>query len=270
MPLANFYIYSQQYFQKYITGTHFTREITMIQNHHTWEPNYASVTPINDELHCLEAMRRFHIDDRGWSDIGQNITTFPSGNIGLCRPIDLTPAGIFGANQGAICIENLGNFDEGNDVMTERQKDTIIFLNALLCVKFNLAPVKEQVVYHHWFDKSGQRFSDDKINNNLVGDEQKTCPGTAFFGTNTIASAEVNFYPLIESKMEPLKKVVTPQPLSKKVNTNLVNVRSGPGLSFTVLRTVTGGTLVTVFATQNGWSKISDTAEEWVSSILLT
>jgi Bacterial SH3 domain/N-acetylmuramoyl-L-alanine amidase len=269
MPLAKFYIYSQQYFQKYITDTHFTREITMIQNHHTWEPNYSSITPATGEIYALESMRNFHIKERGWSDIGQNITTFPSGNIGVCRPIDITPAGIFGANQGAICIENLGNFDEGCDVMTERQKDIIVFLNALLCVKFNLTPVKEQVVYHHWFDKSGQRFSDEKINDNLVGDEQKTCPGTAFFGSNTIASAEANFYPLIGSKMTALKKVVAPQPLVKKVNT-LANVRNGPGLTFTVLRTAATGTQVTVFASQNGWSKISDTAEEWISGVLLS
>jgi hypothetical protein len=270
MPLATFHIYSPQDFQKYLLNTQFTRKISMIQNHHTWDPDYASITPENSEMDALEAMRRFHIQVRGWSDIAQNITTFPSGNIGLCRPIDITPAGIFGANHGAICIENLGNFDAGHDVMTQPHKDTITFLNAVLCIKFNLAPVKEQVVYHHWFDRTGQRFDDDKINNNLVGDEQKTCPGTAFFGSNTITSAQANFYPIIENKMSTLKAVAPPPSTPKTVNAGELNVRNGPGMSFSVLRTISGGTKVMVFITQNGWSKISNTAEEWVFSTLLT
>jgi Bacterial SH3 domain/N-acetylmuramoyl-L-alanine amidase len=270
MPLAQFTIYSPQDFQKYVMNTTFSRQITIIQNHHTWEPDYRSLTAANGEMYWLEAMRSFHIHSNGWSDIGQNITTFPSGNIGLCRPIDITPAGIFGANKGAICIENLGNFDAGHDIMTQSHKDTITFLNALLCIKFNLSPVKEQVVYHHWFDKTGNRFSDDKINNNLVGDEQKTCPGTAFFGTNTITSAEINFYPLIKNKIEQLNGSPLLSPALKTVNADVLNVRGGPGTSFPVLRTVTHNTQVRVFTTLNGWSKISNTAEDWVFSALLT
>jgi hypothetical protein len=269
MPLAKFFIYSPQDFQKYVMNTQFSREITMIQNHHTWEPDYSSITQAHDEMYQLEGMRSFHIQERGWSDIGQNITTFPSGNIGLCRPIDVTPAGILGANHGAICIENLGNFDAGHDVMTQQHRETITFLNALFCIKFNLTPVKEQVVYHHWFDRTGKRFSDDKINNNLVGNEQKTCPGTAFFGTNTITSAEINFYPLIENKITLLKAPAPPSAVPKAVNASLLNVRSGAGLSFPVLRKIENGTQVLVFTTQNGWSKISNTADEWVFSALL-
>jgi hypothetical protein len=270
MPLAKFYIYSLQDFYKYVMNAQFTREITMLQNHHTLDPDYASISPENSEMDALEAMRRFHIQVRGWSDIAQNITTFPSGNIGLCRPIDITPAGIFGANHGAICIENLGNFDAGHDAMTGPQKNATTFLNAVLCVKFNLEPINTQVVYHHWFDKTGQRFSDDKINNNLVGDEQKTCPGTAFFGGNTIASAEANFYPLVKEKMDMLKAIAPPRSIQKTVNAGELNVRNGPGTSFAVLRNISRGMQVPVFITQNGWSKISDIAEEWVYSALLS
>jgi Bacterial SH3 domain/N-acetylmuramoyl-L-alanine amidase len=269
MALAQFHIFAPQDFQNYVANTEFSRQIGVIQNHHTWEPNYSSLTPGNGEMNSLEAMRKFHIQERGWSDIGQNITTFPSGNIGLCRPLDITPAGIFGANRGAICIENLGNFDAGHDNMTSAHKETILFVNAVLCVKFELSPVKEQVVYHHWFDRSGKRFSDDKINKNLVGDEQKTCPGTAFFGTNTITSAEANFYPLIANKVNQLKGSSLAAPEAKEVNVDVLNVRSGPGKLFSVLRTITKGTHVMVFAELNDWSKISNTADEWVFSSLI-
>ncbi len=270
MALAKFTIYSPPDFQKYLMSTQFSRKITVIQNHHTWEPNYSSITPTHIEMDNLEAMRRFHIQNNGWSDIAQNLTTFPSGNIGLCRPIDLTPAGIFGANTGAICIENLGNFDAGHDVMTQAHKDTIVFLNALLCVKFNLKPVYEQVVYHHWFDRTGQRFPVDKVNNNLVGGEQKTCPGTAFFGTNTITSAQANFYPLITNDINVIKAAGAPVVITKKVNATTLNVRSGPGTSFPVVSHVANGTTVSVYATQDGWSKISNTINEWVSNTYLT
>jgi hypothetical protein len=270
MSLAQFYIYSPLDFQKYVMNSQFSRAITVIQDHHTWSPGYRDVTPNNGEMYWLEAMRNFHINNNGWSDIGQNITTFPSGNIGLCRPIDITPAGIFGANRGAICIENLGNFDTRGDIMTPSHKATIVFLNALLCIKFNLEPNKEQVVYHHWFDRTGKRFSDDKINSNQVGGEQKTCPGTAFFGTNTITSAEANFYPLIQNKITELKGEVQLSTLSKKVKADVLNVRGGPGLTFPVLHTLTSGTEVTVYTVFNGWSKISSTADEWVFSSLLS
>ncbi len=270
MALAQFHIYTPQEFQQYLVNTVFSRSIKVIQNHHTWEPNYSSLSANQGEMYWLESMRDYHIHNNGWSDIAQNLTTFPSGNIGLCRPINITPAGIFGANSGAICIENLGNFDAGHDQMTLPHKDTIVFLNAVLCMKFNLKPVKEQVVYHHWFDRTGKRFPESVVNNNQVGNQQKTCPGTAFFGTNTITSAEANFFPLIDNKIKQLNGTPVPPITSRTVNANLLNVRSGPGTSFPVLRTITQGTEVSIYTTTNQWSKISNTADEWVFSSYLS
>jgi hypothetical protein len=199
----------------------------------------------------------------------QNITTFPSGNIGLCRPIDTTPAGIFGANTGAICIEHFGDFDKDRDAMTDSHKAAIVALNAILCIKFKLEPVKANVVYHHWFDGTGKRFPEDIVNNNLVGNKQKTCPGTAFFGGNTITNAETFFFPLIKEKINELKGVPPTEAVKKKVNTTTLNVRGGPSTSNSVLRTLTRDTIVNVYLEREGWSKISNTANEWVFSALL-
>lgn len=270
MSSAQFHIYIPGDFKQYLLNTNFSRAIKFIQNHHTFRPDYSSLTPTRGEMFWLESMRNSHINERNWRDIGQNITTFPSGNIALCRPIDQTPAGIFGANIGAICIENFGFFDNGKDAMTDLHKQTIIILNAILCIKFNLQPVKSQVVYHHWFDTTGKRFPEDKVNQNRVGTEQKTCPGTAFFGGNTIISAEQNFYPLIVSKITELKNENPVVQSTKKVNSAVLNVRNGPGKSFKVLRTMVQGTEVSIFLERtDGWSKISNTAEEWVFSSLL-
>jgi len=46
-----------------------------------------------------------------------------------------------------------------------------------------------------------------------------------------------------------------------------VNVRSGPGIKYKVLRTVPGGGKVSVESTSNGWSKLSDGG--WIKSSLL-
>jgi hypothetical protein len=59
-----------------------------LQNHHTWRPGYAQFQGTN-HIGLMESMRTSHITDRGWQDIGQNLTIFPDGQIGLCRAIDV-------------------------------------------------------------------------------------------------------------------------------------------------------------------------------------
>lgn len=270
MALAQFRIFSADDFESYLQTTHFSRLIKVIQNHHTWKPGYTHLTTQRGEMYWLESMRQVHINDRKWSDIGQHITTFPSGNIALCRPIDLVPAGIRGANTGGICIEHFGNFDIGGDEMTLAHGETIIRLNAMLCKRFQLQPNKKTIVYHHWYDQKGVRFSDEKINNHQVLNEQKSCPGTAFFGGNTIRSAEENFFPLIQSAMEQpfVGPVITAT--KKIVKVSALNVRSGPDKNQNILRIIQKDTEVLVYQERNGWSKISNTAEEWVYSSLLS
>jgi hypothetical protein len=222
-------------------------------------------------------MRHDHIHSRGWSDIGQNLTIFPDGRIGLCRAIDITPAGIYGANTGAICIEHLGNFDEGKDAMTQEQKDSIIKANALLCMKFGLKPVTTQVVYHHWYDTTGKRFSEADIDGGKVlrNKLQKTCPGTGFFTEagfatkgNTIASAKAHFYPLIEAEMQALQQApaVVTTAIKKTVHASKLNVRKGRGVQYDIVGKLYDGMQVSVYDEVDGWSRINNGAEEWVSS----
>ena len=144
-------------------------------------------------------MRNSHLQ-RGFSDIAQNITTFPDGTLAICRPLSKMPAGIKGANRGGICIEHIGNFDLGGDQMSEAHKDTIIRLNALLCSKLKLKPDTESLVYHHWWDlKTGKRKNGEGIT--------KTCPGTAFFKGNKMADAIANFIPEVEAHLEEMSAV---------------------------------------------------------------
>ncbi|MBU6325737.1 MAG: SH3 domain-containing protein [Bacteroidetes bacterium] len=269
MTLSKFTIFKPDEFVDYVMRTQFNRPVSVIQNHHTFKPGYQHLTDSRGEMYWLESMRTTHINDRKWSDIGQNITTFKSGNIAVCRPIDSMPAGIYGANTGAICMEHMGDFDSGKDQMSKEHKDSIILANAVLCLKFGIQPEKWKVVYHHWYSPSGAKFTEADINSGATAGLQKSCPGTAFFGGNTINAAEHNFYPLIQQKMQELSGAapMVVQGVPRKVAASTLNVRSGPGKNFSVVRTLKAGMDVLVFDTNDqGWSLISNTAQEWVAT----
>lgn len=177
-------------FAEWLNDQKKTRTIKRIQNHHTWKPDYSHFNGKN-HIRLLEGMKRSHLK-RGFSDIAQNITTFPDGILAICRPLSKTPAGIRGANTGGICIEHVGNFDAEGDTMSEAHKNTIIDLNALLCVKFNLDPDTDSIVYHHWWDlKTAKRTNGEGTT--------KSCPGTHFFGGNKVADAGKHFIPLVKA-----------------------------------------------------------------------
>ena len=82
----------------------------------------------------------------GFSEIAQNLTTFPDGSVAVCRRIDTIPAGVKRANRNGICIENLGNFDAGQDTLTSKQQVPIlsVFGNRL-CFITELASVRSEV-----------------------------------------------------------------------------------------------------------------------------
>jgi hypothetical protein len=281
MPKSLFRIYNFEEFNHYLQVSTFHRRVTFIQNHHTWKPNYTHFNFLQPRhLDWLESMRHDHIQNRHWGDIGQHITIFPDGKIGLCRPIDLTPAGIFGANTGGICLENFGNFDEGGDKMTVEQRAAIIKTNAALCLKFGLQPLPHQVVYHHWYNTRGKRFALTDIDSGKVLRDslQKTCPGTNFFCApgsprgNTVQCATANFYPLIAAEMARQQSAPGPvlQPVARRVTAGTLNVRAGRGTDFRVVRCIPKGMQVQVFDTEGGWCRVSSNAEEWVSAKFLS
>lgn len=196
---GQYLLMTREEFRDWIFNTKFNRKITLIQQHHTWAPSYKNFNGSN-HIKLLKGMENYHVQNMGWKTIAQNITTFPDGTVAVCRPFDMAPEGTIGpkANATGIAIENIGNFDKGRDVMTYAQKDTIVYVTALLSIKFGLTPSIDSITYHHWWDlKTGNRVLDKGPSYNV-----KTCPGTAFFGGNTTSSAETNFYPLVRKKMK--------------------------------------------------------------------
>lgn len=168
-------------FREWLPAQEIGRSINHIQNHCTWRPSYKDFDG-NNHFQILSNIKRYHVDVLGWSDSGHHFLTFEDGMIGVCRPLRRTPAGIQGHNSGGVCIEHLGNFDEGKDQMTNVHRDLIIEMSAILCDHFGLEVTTETMPYHTWFN------------------DQKTCPGTAWFGGNSKSAALLNFYPLIEKK----------------------------------------------------------------------
>lgn len=183
---GKFLLFSREEFSNWLYEQNIKRKIKVIQNHHTYNPSYRSFSGEN-HFRLVESMEKYHMTQRNMSEIAQNITTFHDGTIMLCRTLEKDPGCFLGSvnNAAAICIEHVGNFDIGKDAMTEAHKKTIIFLNALLCKKFDIIASTNTILYHHF-----------------VSD--KSCPGTNFFGGNTKLAARDNFVPLIAEEIESL------------------------------------------------------------------
>lgn len=194
---GKFMVFSFQEFQNFLNGYTVNRKIKLIQNHHTWQPDYKAWRKIPNYFHWLESMEKYQVEQNGFAQIAQNLTTFPDGYIALCRPFDVSPAGIKGANQYGICMEHVGNFDIGGDEMTNDHKDTIVKLNALLCKAFGVPINAQGIVYHHWYDIiTGARTNGSGT--------VKTCPGTNFFGGNKVEDMEAHFLPLVNNALKTL------------------------------------------------------------------
>ncbi|WP_428911484.1 LysM peptidoglycan-binding domain-containing protein [Niallia sp. Krafla_26] len=193
---------TKEEFADWLFNHQFKRNISLIQEHHTFLPSYKHFHG-NNHIKMLKSMEHFHKSKQGWNNIAQNLTTFPDGKVAISRPFDSAPEGSIGskANSVGIAIENVGNFDVGHDVMTKEQHDTIVYITALLCLKFGLTPSVDSITYHHWWHyKTGERVLDNTPEYNV-----KSCPGTGFFGGNSTASAKNYFYPLVLKRMEEIK-----------------------------------------------------------------
>ena len=263
---GKFILFDLDAFSAWLSAQNVTRVIRLVQNHHTFIPSYSDFNGSN-HFDRLRAMEAAHLQ-RGFDEIAQNFTTFPDGTVAACRVLDKAPAGIKGANSNGICIENLGDFDIGKDNMTPAHRACILRVNALLCRRFQLNPNTDSIVFHHWFDlNTGERT-------NGTG-TTKTCPGTGFFGGNTVGSAQANFVPLVSQELANLagssgSSSSSSTPLfSAQVTASALNIRSQPDASSQILGQLSNSSMVQVFEEQNGWGRIDPSASRWVKESFL-
>ena len=187
-------------FDSWLKTQNVTRNIKLIQIHHT--ATRLSTFKNNNHFSLQQSMKSFHLG-RGFSNIAQQFTIFPDGSIVTGRSLNTSPAGITGANTGAICIENYGWFDKNYDIMPQVQKDSIVKYVAILCKHFKLTPGANTIVYHCWYNSKGKN-----LNNYVIGKSCKTCPGTNFFGGNTFNAYMTNFLPLVQRELDSFDKTI--------------------------------------------------------------
>lgn len=258
----NFTKLSLAEFGPWIQRQRIARNIQTIQQHHTWKPYYFTFRRNHFELQ--RGMRNFHVGNNGWIDIAQHFTTFPDGSIMTGRSLEQTPVGIIGRNSGAICLEHLGNFDNGADVMSSEQKESIIKVTALLCSKFNIPVNTFGIVYHHWFDLATGSRNGGTFNN-------KSCPGTNFFGGNKESDCENNFLPLVRQAINGSLLNSEPPRILKYVIVKAIaglNIRQEPSARSKKAENrepAELGAVLRVFEEKNGWYKISGSQSHWVA-----
>lgn len=111
--------------------------------HHTYQPtaaDYLAHKRDQDRVLMIKRIQRYHMLDRGWSDIGYHFLIGPDGVIFEGRPIDVIgshcggvpPAGvrrIFG-NTGSIGICLIGNYD--SEIPDDRMLDAFETLKAAI------------------------------------------------------------------------------------------------------------------------------------------
>jgi len=136
-----------------------TRTITEVHLHHTWRPRQRDY-----QGHAtIVSMWRYHTETNGWSDIAQHVSIAPDGAIWLGRNFNWAPASARGFNgnrhAGPFMIEMIGDFDSGQETITDAQK------------KATLAVIKA-VQNHHGLKPQNLRFHNEM--------SSKSCPGTSF------------------------------------------------------------------------------------------
>lgn len=115
-----------------------TRKIAAVHVHHTWRPRRQDFRG----LATVEAMRKFHMEQNGWSDLAQHLTIDPQGGLWTGRNWNLAPASATGHNgtagEGPFMIEMVGDFDAGQDPFDGEQRTAAIETVAHLVRAFGL------------------------------------------------------------------------------------------------------------------------------------
>ena len=98
-------------FQQFVALFDFTRRITEVHVHHTWRPRQRDYRGAA----TIQAMRRYHVEEKGWRDIAQHVSIAPDGSVWLGRNFNWPPASARGFNgnssAGPFMIEVIGDFD---------------------------------------------------------------------------------------------------------------------------------------------------------------
>jgi len=156
--MSNFKILTTDELINYIKNFKWTRKFSEFQIHHCWKPEHKDFNG-NNGIQLQEAMRNYHVNNLGWSDVGQHLTLLPDGKFVTGRDFNKIPASISGRNSLCfLAIEMIGNFDIGHDKLEGEQLNSILKLVNWGINFYNLGT--KGIVFHNEY-------------------ASKSCPGTS-------------------------------------------------------------------------------------------
>lgn len=200
-----------------------TDKITLLDLHHTGA----------DEVNT-KAVRDYHMNVRGYGDIGYNMVIEPDGTVGMGRDVKWTAAHDIGMVNGQVMnkisfgLAHIGNFEKRE--MPEAQFQSSVREAAKICKKYLILPTSTFVRKH------SDQF-------------QTVCPG--------------KFFPYARYLVE-LSKLLTPPPVSVRelqykvvVANPSLNVRSSPKVvAGNIIGSLPNGTKVKIGWIKDGWANI--------------
>ena len=95
----------------------------------------------------VDDLRKWHVDENGWSDIGYHFFIDINGDLHECRPIEKTGAHCKGNNFDSIGVAYAGGVGEDNkpkDTRNDEQKQSLEELLCYLKILFS-----KSIVYGH-------------------------------------------------------------------------------------------------------------------------
>lgn len=109
---------------------------------------HCTATPENRH-HNVSDIRRWHVNGRGWSDIGYHFLVHIDGTVEYGRPIKKSGAHTLNENKNSIGICYVGGMSKdmkkAKDTRTQAQKDSLIKLMHELIYKYN----KDMTIHGH-------------------------------------------------------------------------------------------------------------------------
>lgn len=127
------------------------RKITEVVLHHTWAPTAAQYRG----QATWDGIRRYHMDVRGWSDIGYHLGVGPDGSMWRLRDMGRSGAHVLNRNAHSVGVAMVGNFDVEDPALNGLA--TAAQVVRAVCDRFALPA--SAVRFHREF-------------------QDKTCPGT--------------------------------------------------------------------------------------------
>lgn len=145
-----------------------SRGIEEVVLHHFWSPTLAQYRGLT----TWEGVRRYHMQDRGWTDIGYHFGADAQGRYWIGRDYRRSGAHVLNRNAHTLGVAMPGNFD------VEDPTASVTFaarLVSVLCRRFDLGP--RAVRFHREFaDKScpGKRIDLNSFRRSVFGEHVPT------------------------------------------------------------------------------------------------